>query len=397
MIRFGASKKPSMDVSFVIPCLNEERSIKQVIYRCHEVGKTNSWKYEIIIADNGSTDRSKKIAEESGCLVVDVVERGYGSAIAGGIMSSSGLYIVMGDADNTYDFMDAKRMVEQLSSGFDLVIGNRFTGGISPRAMPWSHRYIGNPILSLIGRAFFGISIRDFHCGLRAFRKDLYYKCSLSSKGMEFASEMLIKASLYNMRIGEVSVTLSAGPKGRKPHLRTWRDGWRHLRYMLSFSPRYSYLMIFVALVSVATAIMLCYLLGINPLSGPSSLVVASILVILGLSFLTDYISSKKSLDLFVNANQSSRHVISKLYRDIDRVYQLSVIIFGCFCLIVLVQMPAILAKAPSSRPDHLVAFITSILFSSSLLLYGLASKLSMLASYKSFNPDFSFHMDGRR
>jgi len=386
-----------MEISFVIPCLNEERSIKEVANRCHQLGKRNCWDYEIIIADNGSLDQSKKIAREQGCKIVEVRERGYGSAIAGGIKSASGRFIIMGDADNTYDFMDAEKMVEKLVQGYDLVMGNRFAGGIHPKAMPWSHRYIGNPILSLVGRVFFGVSIRDFHCGLRAFKKDVYYKCSLSSKGMEFASEMLIKASLYNMKIGEVSVGLRAGPEGRTPHLRTWRDGWRHLRYMLSFSPRYSHLVIFAVLMSTAIIIMTCYLLAINPLSGPSTLVIASILVILGLAFLADYISSKKSLDLFVNADYSSSRVMAKLYRDIDKVYQWSVLLFACFCLLLVLQVPRILSQASSSRADHLTAFATAVTFSSSLLLYGLASRLSMLVAYKSFNPDYSPKTEGQQ
>ncbi|HXF40115.1 MAG TPA: glycosyltransferase family 2 protein, partial [Blastocatellia bacterium] len=197
---------------------------------------------EVIVADNGSTDGSQRIAEAMGARVVQVEMKGYGNALMGGIAAARSEYIVMGDADDSYDFTDLQPFIEKLRSGYDLVIGNRFTGGIKPRAMPALHRYLGNPVLSELGRLFFQSPCGDFHCGLRAFRKQSLLKMDLRTTGMEFASEMIVKATLHKLKIAEVPTTLSPDGRSRPPHLRSWRDGWRHLRFLLLYCPRWLFL-----------------------------------------------------------------------------------------------------------------------------------------------------------
>jgi len=197
---------------------------------------------EIIVADNGSTDGSQMVARELGVLVVDVKRKGYGSALIGGIDAAHGEFVIMGDADDSYDFRAIGPLLAKLREGYDLVMGNRFAGGIQAGAMVWSHRWVGNPALTFISRVFFHTPVGDMHCGLRGFRKDAFTKLRLRATGMEFASEMVIKASLRRMKIAEVPVTLSPDGRSRPPHLRTWRDGWRHLRFMLLFSPRWLFL-----------------------------------------------------------------------------------------------------------------------------------------------------------
>jgi glycosyltransferase involved in cell wall biosynthesis len=197
---------------------------------------------EVVVADNGSTDGSAQIAAAAGARVVSVSARGYGNALMAGIDAARGRFIIMGDADDSYDFTSLRPFLEKLREGYDLVMGNRFSGSIKPGAMPFLHRYLGNPILSGIGRLFFRSRIRDFHCGLRGFTKDAYDRLQLRTTGMEFASEMVVKASLLGFRIAEVPITLSPDGRNHPPHLRTWRDGWRHLRFMLLYSPRWLFL-----------------------------------------------------------------------------------------------------------------------------------------------------------
>lgn len=227
------------ELSVVMPCLNEARTIgacvQEALAAMTQAGITG----EIIIADNGSTDGSQAIAEKSGARVVPVTLKGYGHALRGGIAAARGRFIVMGDADLSYDFSHLPRFVEQLRAGHDLVMGNRFLGGIEPGAMPWKNRHIGNPILTFIGQLFFRTSIRDFHCGLRGFSAEAYRRMNLQTTGMEFASEMVIKAVTLGLRVTEVPTVLRRDGRDRAPHLRPWRDGWRHLRFMLLFSPRW--------------------------------------------------------------------------------------------------------------------------------------------------------------
>jgi glycosyltransferase involved in cell wall biosynthesis len=230
-----------VDVSIVMPCLNETQSLPHCIANAGEALRRICEEYglagEIVIADNGSTDGSQDLATSLGARVVHVATKGYGAALIGGCGAAFGRYVLMGDADGSYDFTDGVAMVGKLIEGADLCIGSRFQGGIAPGAMPWKNRYIGNPALTGILNLFFRSGIDDAHCGLRAISKPAFHALGLSGTGMEFASEMVIKASLKRMRIDQVPATLSPDLRERAPHLRPWRDGWRHLRYLLMLSP----------------------------------------------------------------------------------------------------------------------------------------------------------------
>lgn len=231
-----------MELTILMPCLNEAETLAVCIRKAKSFLAASGVVGEVLIADNGSTDGSQRIAVEEGARVVDVPEKGYGAALIGGIRAAQGRFVVMGDADDSYDFSSLAPFVEELRQGQDLVMGNRFKGGIARGAMPFLHKYLGNPVLSLIGRVFFGVQARDFHCGLRGFDRERILSLGLSSTGMEFASEMVVKASLAQYRITEVPTTLKPDGRTRPPHLRTWRDGWRHLRFLLLHSPRWLFL-----------------------------------------------------------------------------------------------------------------------------------------------------------
>ena len=236
------SESSSVELSVVLPCLDEAETLAICIDKIRSFLAESGIQGEIIVADNGSKDGSQRIASDLGARVVDVQRKGYGSALRGGIEAAQGTYVIMGDADDSYDFTRLHDFVRELRAGNDLVMGNRFKGGIRPGAMPWLHRWIGNPILSAIGRIFFRSPMGDFHCGLRGFRKDAYERMNLRSTGMEFASEMVIKSTLLGFAMAEVPIALHPDGRTRKPHLRTWSDGWRHLRFMLLFSPRWLFL-----------------------------------------------------------------------------------------------------------------------------------------------------------
>lgn len=222
-------KRKTVEYSVVLPCLNEEETLEICIRKIHKYFLSTGLSYEIIVADNGSTDHSVQIAKANQADVVGVSLRGYGSALRKGIEYSNGKYIIMGDADDSYDFLDISVFVDQLQAGYDMVMGNRFLGGIREGAMPKLHRYIGNPVLSFIGRWLFRNNIGDFHCGLRAFTKDCYTLLQPKCNGMEFASELVALASIHQVHICEVPVILYPDGRNRKPHLRSWRDGFRHL------------------------------------------------------------------------------------------------------------------------------------------------------------------------
>ena len=238
----GQQTSDSPEVSVVMPCLNEAETLAVCIQKARACLADNGVSGEIIIADNGSTDGSQSIAEAEGARVVPVEARGYGSALMGGIAASRGRFVIMADADDSYDFSALMPFIEKLRDGSDFVIGNRFKGGIALGAMPPLHRYLGNPVLSGLGRLFFRSPAGDFHCGLRCFSRDAFERMNLQTTGMEFASEMVVKATLLGLRIAEVPTTLSPDGRSRPPHLRSWRDGWRHLRFMLLFSPRWLFL-----------------------------------------------------------------------------------------------------------------------------------------------------------
>jgi glycosyltransferase involved in cell wall biosynthesis len=275
-----------IEVSIVMPCLNEEESLAQCIEMAQAGLERAGAQGEIVIADNGSTDGSQEIARGLGARVVDVPRKGYGAALMGGFEAARGRFIVMGDADGSYDFGHIEAFVDRLRAGDELVMGNRFRGGIEEGAMPFLHRYLGNPVLSFIGRLLFPSAVGDFHCGLRAFRRDLLPTLELRSPGMEFASEMVVKATLNDARISEVPTTLSPDLRSRPPHLRTWRDGWRHLRFLLLFSPRWLFFYPGALLMALGVAITIALLPGTLEVFGTGfdvhTMVYASAMTVVG-------------------------------------------------------------------------------------------------------------------
>jgi hypothetical protein len=236
------TSEENIEVSIVMPCLNEARTVGICVDKALACLARLGVRGEVVIADNGSSDDSQQIARAHGARLAHVERKGYGSALQGGIAAARGGYIIMGDADDSYDFSKLEGFIDRLRRGDELVMGNRFKGGIMPGAMPWSHRYIGNPVLSGILNLFFHSGIGDAHCGLRGFRKDAYERLGLSTPGMEFASEMVVKASLQKQKISEVPIVLHPDGRDRPPHLRSFRDGWRHLRFLLLLCPLWLYL-----------------------------------------------------------------------------------------------------------------------------------------------------------
>lgn len=256
------------EVSVVMPCLNEARTVGICVEKAVKTLEKLGVRGEVVIADNGSTDGSPAIAEEHGARVVHVTQKGYGSALQAGIASARGRFVVMGDADDSYDFTQLAPFLEKLRGGDELVMGNRFRGGIMPGAMPWHHRYIGNPVLTGILNLFFHTPIRDAHCGLRAFRKDSYEQLQLTTTGMEFASEMVVKACLHGQKISEVPTTLKPDGRDRPPHLRSFRDGWRHLRFLLLYCPLWLYMIPALSLILGGLGLMTWLTAGPRQVSG---------------------------------------------------------------------------------------------------------------------------------
>lgn len=236
------STAPGLELTILMPCLNEARTLRACIGKAQAFLDRSGISGEVLIADNGSSDGSQALARACGARVVDVPERGYGAALGAGIAAAQGRWVIMGDADDSYDFSNLQPFVDALRGGAELVVGNRFRGGIADGAMPFLHRYLGNPVLSYLGRRFFGGPLRDFHCGLRGFSREAILRLDLVTPGMEFASEMIVKALQARLQLAEVPTTLQKDGRDRPPHLNTWRDGWRHLRFLLLFSPRWLFL-----------------------------------------------------------------------------------------------------------------------------------------------------------
>lgn len=231
-----------LELTILMPCLDEAATVARCVRKAREFLERAALSGEVLVADNGSCDGSQALAEAAGARVIAVPERGYGAALRAGIEAARGRYVIMGDADDSYDFSRLEAFVEKLRQGYPLVMGNRFKGGIRPGAMPPLHRYLGNPVLSFVGRLLFRAPVGDFHCGLRGFERDSVRRLELRTSGMEFASELIVKAALAGWRIAEVPTTLDRDGRVRPPHLRSWRDGWRHLRFLLLFSPRWLFL-----------------------------------------------------------------------------------------------------------------------------------------------------------
>lgn len=260
--RARTGKTYKKELSIVLPCLNEELTVGICVKKAVEFLKKNKVDGEIIVADNGSTDHSLEVAKKQGARVVHVEQKGYGSALRGGFEAAQGKYILMADADDSYDLVNLMPFVEKLREGYELVMGNRFKGGIKKGAMPWHHRYIGNPVLSFLGKLFFKTPSNDFHCGLRGFTKTAIQKMDLQTTGMELASEIVIKSSILEMKTCEVPTTLSPDGRDRAPHLRSFRDGWRHLRFLLIYSPSWLFLYPGIILSVIGSLLSLALFLG---------------------------------------------------------------------------------------------------------------------------------------
>jgi len=324
------------EVTILMPCLNEAETLATCVLKARRYLDESGVPGEVLVADNGSTDGSQDIARQHGARVVDIASRGYGAALIGGIENAQGKYVIMGDADDSYDFSRLSAFVERLRSGADLVMGNRFRGGIFAGAMPFLHRYLGNPVLSWLGRIFFNIPVGDFHCGLRGFNRERIQTLNLSTPGMEFASEMVVKSAIAGLRIEEVPTTLQKDGRSRPPHLRTWRDGWRHLRFLLIFSPRYLYLIPGLAMLILGLAGMAA------TWNGPVSIVHGVSLdihayaffvftAVLGVQFLMFGVLARRLAGLFrIKPSASRIHIRIERFATLE--YSLAMAVIGLVC-----------------------------------------------------------------
>jgi len=363
------------ELSIVMPCLNEARTLAACIEKAQLFLKGSDISGEVIIADNGSTDGSVEIAKNMNARVVTVSTRGYGAALAGGIAAARGKYVIMGDSDESYDFSALFPFVEKLRAGYDLVMGNRFKGGIARGAMPVMHRYFGNPFLTAIGRLFFSCrECGDFYCGLRGFRTESVQGLKLQSRGMEFALEMVVKARLHGLRITEVPVTLSPDRRGRAPHLRWYRDGWRSLRFYLLMSPQWFFAIPGLALIICGTVVSLILLPG--PVSVKSitfdyhTLIYSTSAIVLGYQSILLFMFAK------LMAVESGLHPLTSRFRFFEQRRTLEwCVVIGVALVVVGVVLGIIAARQwllvgfGSLRPALTIRFvICSVLF---LLLGG--------------------------
>lgn len=326
----------SVELTILMPCLNEAETIAICVQKAQSFLARSGVVGEVLIADNGSTDGSQKIAQSLGARVISVQDKGYGAALLGGIRAASGRFIVMGDADDSYDFANLDLFLKKLRSGADLVMGNRFKGGILPGAMPFLHRYLGNPVLSFIGRLFFRIPTGDFHCGLRAFRADAIRGLGLQTTGMEFASEMVVRSALAGLKIVEVPTTLKPDGRSRPPHLKTWRDGWRHLKFLLMYSPRWLFLIPGTVLAGLGGV--LASFLYFGPLGLPehfvldlNAFVTACFMIVVGTQLISFGLLSRyyATITGFLPRSPRARNLLE--YATTDRVVLLAcaIMIFG--------------------------------------------------------------------
>ncbi|MEX2419505.1 MAG: glycosyltransferase family 2 protein [Acidimicrobiia bacterium] len=281
----------ALELTVLMPCLDEAETVATCVTQAIGWMERHGVEGEVLVADNGSTDGSQALAAAAGARVIDVPAKGYGAALRAGIAAARGRFVIMGDADDSYDFTALEPFLAELRGGADLVIGNRFRGGIEKGAMPFLHRYIGNPVLSFVGRLFFRVPVADFHCGLRGFRRDRILDLDLRSSGMEFASEMVVRAGLNDFDIREVPTVLRPAGRSRPPHLRTWSDGWRHLRFLLLYSPRWLFLVPGSVMLAVGLIVTAVLVVGPVELGGVtldlSALVYAAALTVIGTQSIT--------------------------------------------------------------------------------------------------------------
>lgn len=287
-----------MELTILMPCLNEAKTISICIEKAKKFLEVNNIDGEILIADNGSTDDSQEIARKNGARVVNITEKGYGAALIGGCNAAYGKYVIMGDSDDSYDFLNLMPFVEKLREGYELVMGNRFKGGIEKGAMPPLHKYLGNPVLSFIGRVLYKSDIKDFHCGLRGYNRESILKLNLHTLGMEYASEMVVQATLHKLKITEVPTTLKKDGRDRPPHLRSWSDGWRHLTFLLMHSPKWLFL--FPGLILFTIGLILGSFIIISPIIiknitlDVNTLIYTSVSTIIGFQLILYYILTLK-------------------------------------------------------------------------------------------------------
>ena len=328
----------NVELTILMPCLNEAETLADCIQKAKNFFARENIFGEIVIADNGSVDGSQKIATEQGAKVVHVAMRGYGAALRSGIEHASGQYVIMGDADGSYDFLNLTSFLHKLREGYQLVMGNRFRGGIKKNAMPFLNRYLGNPILSFLGRIFFKSSVGDFHCGLRGFDRQTMLQLDLQTDGMEFASEMVVKATLHRLKIAEVPTTLSPDGRSRRPHLRRWRDGWRHLKLLLLLSPRW--LFMYPGIVLISLGLLLMGLLVSGPLKvgryyfDIHTLLFASMFIIVGLQALFFFLFARLiaiySMKLIPNQNKDVAWIMQFFTLEKGIILGFLLLLMGC-------------------------------------------------------------------
>lgn len=305
-----------MELTILMPCLNESRTLKICIDKAKKFLSDNNVNGEVLIADNGSTDGSQEIARNAGARVVDISEKGYGAALIGGCNAALGKYVIMGDSDDSYDFLNLMPFLEKLRDGYELVMGNRFKGGIEKGAMPPLHKYLGNPVLSFIGRVLYRSNIKDFHCGLRGYNRDSIMKLNLHTTGMEYASEMVVQATLHKLKICEVPTTLKKDGRDRPPHLRSWSDGWRHLTFLLMHSP--NWLFLYPGILCFLVGLLFSAKIVINPIIvnnirfDVNTLVYSAVATIVGFQLLLFYVLTKKyaTLTKFIPITKIDKYLI---------------------------------------------------------------------------------------
>lgn len=305
-----------MELTILMPCLNESRTLKICIDKAQKFLADNNIDGEVLIADNGSTDGSQDIARNAGARVVDIEEKGYGSALIGGCNAALGEYVIMGDSDDSYDFSNLMPFVEKLREGYELVMGNRFKGGIEKGAMPPLHKYLGNPVLSTIGRILYKSPIKDFHCGLRGYNRESIMKLNLHTTGMEYASEMVVQATLHKLKICEVPTTLKKDGRDRPPHLRSWSDGWRHLTFLLMHSPNWLFLypgmLLFIVGLVLSAKIVINPIIVGNITFDVNTLVYSAMATIVGFQLILFYVLTKKyaAVTKFIPMDKFDKYLI---------------------------------------------------------------------------------------